>query len=289
MTTMIYKAVPMKIAILADIHSNLAALETVLDHIDCWRPDQILVAGDIINRGPQPRACLELILARAERECWPVIKGNHEDYVLSYLKGDWPTSGPTYEIQLHARWTFGKLDGLIDSLAAMPDEWASPDEQIRMVHASMLGNRNGIFPWSTNEELRKKIAPAPAVFLAGHTHRPLVRTVEDTLIVNVGSVGQPFDRDHRAAYAQLTVMNGCWTADIIRLEYDRALTERLFHESGYLGESGDFARLKLAEFREARSLIPGWYDAYEALVTTGEMPMKESIDRYLREQEIEDV
>jgi|TARA_B100000809_G_scaffold261078_1_gene309243 predicted phosphodiesterase len=288
----INKGALMKMAVLADIHSNLAALETTLDHVDRWRPDQILVGGDIINRGPQPRVCFELVLARAEQEGWPLIKGNHEDYVLSYLKGDWPTSGPTYEIQLHARWTFDQMEGLIEPLAALPDEWESEETagtQIRMVHASMLGNRDGIFPWSTDEELREKIAPAPAVFLVGHTHRPLVRMVDDTLIVNVGSVGQPFDRDHRAAYAQLTLTKGAWTADIIRLEYDRALTERLFHESGYLAESGDFARLKLAEFREARSLIPGWYEAYEPAVASGEMPMKESIDRYLHAQEIEGV
>ncbi|HIG45761.1 MAG TPA: SDR family oxidoreductase [candidate division Zixibacteria bacterium] len=187
----INKGALMKMAVLADIHSNLAALETTLDHIDRWRPDQILVGGDIINRGPQPRVCFELVLARAEQEGWPLIKGNHEDYVLSYLKGDWPTSGPAYEIQLHARWTFDQMEGLIEPLAALPDEWESEETagtQIRMVHASMLGNRDGIFPWCTDAELREKMAPAPAVFLVGHTHRPLVRTVDDTLIVNVGSV-----------------------------------------------------------------------------------------------------
>lgn len=279
----------MKIAVIADIHSNLPALETVLDHIDRWGPDRILVGGDIINRGPQPRECLELVLSRAAQEGWSVIKGNHEDYVLNYRDGDWPDEGPVYEIQLHARWTFDKLGGLIDTVAALPDEWNSADRAIRMVHASMLGNRNGIFPWSTDEELHEKIAPPPPVFLAGHTHRALVRTIDDTLIVNVGSVGQPFDRDHRAAYAQLTYADGQWSAEIIRLEYDRALTERLFHETGYLSESGDFARLKLAEFRKARSFIPGWYKAYEPLVTGGEMSMKESVDRYLREREVEGV
>lgn len=274
----------MKIAVFADVHSNLDALETVLDHIDRWCPDRVLVGGDIINRGPNPRACTERIVARAEAEEWGMICGNHERYVLKYGKGNLPERGPEFEIIRHAKWTYDQLDGLVEPLEALPFQWDMTDEsgnEFRMVHASMLGDRKGIFPDDSEESLREKIAPAPEVLVVGHTHRPLIRTVDGTLIVNVGAVGAPFDQDPRAAYAQMTLEDGTWKAEIVRLEYDREQAITRFDESGYLEESGDFARLILAEFREARSLIPGWYRDYEDRVMGGEMTLKASVDLYL--------
>ena len=292
----------MKIAVFADVHSNLDALETVLDHIDRWHPDRVLCAGDIINRGPNPRACTERVLARAMAEDWGMIYGNHERYVLKYGKGNLPDRGPEFEIIRHAKWTYDQLagqtgqagqagtDGLVERLEALPFQWSMTDEtgnEFRMVHASMLGDRKGIFPDDSEESLREKIAPAPRVLVVGHTHRPLIRTVDDTLVVNVGAVGAPFDHDPRAAYAQMTLSEGVWKAEIVRLDYDRERAIARFDESGYLEESGDFARLILAEFREARSLIPGWYRAYEDQVMDGEMTLKASVDLYLEDCRID--
>ena len=319
----------MKIAVFADVHSNLDALETVLDHIDRWRPDRVLCAGDIINRGPKPRECTERVVTRALAEDWGMIYGNHERYVLKYGRGNLPDRGPEFEIIRHAKWTYDQLAGqtgqagqaghpgqpgqsgqpgqtgqagpdstsrpdspdrLVERLEALPFQWSMNDEsgnEFRMVHASMLGDRKGIFPDDTEASLREKIAPAPKVLVVGHTHRPLIRTVDDALVVNVGAVGAPFDRDPRAAYAQMTFEAGEWKAEIIRLDYDRERAIARFHESGYLEESGDFARLILAEFREARSLIPGWYRAYEERVMDAEISLKASVDRYLEECEID--
>ena len=199
----------MKIAVFADVHSNLDALETVLEHIDRWCPDRVLCAGDIINRGPNPRTCTERVLTRADAEDWGVIYGNHERYVLKYGKGNLPERGPEYEIIRHAKWTYDQLadqvgqggpnhsdhpDSLVERLEALSFQWAMTDEsgnEFRMVHASMLGDRKGIFPDDTEASLREKIAPAPGVLVVGHTHRPLIRYVDDTLVVNAGAVGAP--------------------------------------------------------------------------------------------------
>ena len=298
----------MKIAVFADVHSNLDALETVLDHIDRWRPDRVLCAGDIINRGPKPRECTERVVTRALAEDWGMIYGNHERYVLKFGRGSLPDRGPEFEIIRHAKWTYDQLAGqtgqagpdstsrpespdrLVARLEALPFQWSMTDEagnELRMVHASMLGDRKGIFPDDTEASLREKIAPAPKVLVVGHTHRPLIRTVDDALVVNVGAVGAPFDQDPRAAYAQMTFEAGAWKAEIIRLDYDRERAITRFYEYGYLEDSGDFARLILAEFREARSLIPGWYREYEDRVMSGEIPLKASVDRYLEDCKID--
>ena len=49
----------MKIAVLSDIHGNFVALQAVFEHIEAWRPDHTIVAGDIVNRGPRSKDCLE--------------------------------------------------------------------------------------------------------------------------------------------------------------------------------------------------------------------------------------
>ena len=71
-----------KLAVLSDIHGNFAALQAVADHIDRWQPDAVVVAGDIVNRGPRSRDCLRFVLARAAEAGWQIIRGNHEEYVL---------------------------------------------------------------------------------------------------------------------------------------------------------------------------------------------------------------
>ena len=108
----------MKIAILADIHGNLAALQTVVDDIDAWAPDLVVMAGDMVNRGPQPRACVDLVLDRVAHAGWQAIKGNHEDFVLSHREEELPGEGPAFEIRRNSYWSYLQLNGQLDALAA---------------------------------------------------------------------------------------------------------------------------------------------------------------------------
>ena len=79
----------MKIAALGDIHGNYQALITALEHIENWQPDLVLVLGDIVNRGPRSKECLDLILEKSTDPGWYVIKGNHEGYVLDFEDPDY--------------------------------------------------------------------------------------------------------------------------------------------------------------------------------------------------------
>ncbi len=65
----------MKVAVLADIHANLAAFTAVIADIERWQPDAVIIAGDIINRGPLPRPCLELALRMRTERGWYVLRG----------------------------------------------------------------------------------------------------------------------------------------------------------------------------------------------------------------------
>ena len=72
----------MKLAVLSDIHANYVALEAVTDHIESWGPDFVVVAGDIVNRGPRSGDCLDFLLEKQRTSGWEIIRGNHEDYVI---------------------------------------------------------------------------------------------------------------------------------------------------------------------------------------------------------------
>lgn len=84
----------MKLAILSDIHGNYPALLNAIEHVEAWRPDVVVVAGDTVNRGPRSADCLNLVLAKVRAVGWLMVIGNHEEYVIAQSKPDCPTSGP---------------------------------------------------------------------------------------------------------------------------------------------------------------------------------------------------
>ena len=82
----------MRIALIADIHANLPALEAVLSDIAAHQPDMILSLGDQVNLGPCPRETLSL-LRQAGAKC---LSGNHERYILSAMRGDPAYAGANF-------------------------------------------------------------------------------------------------------------------------------------------------------------------------------------------------
>lgn len=297
----------MKLAVLSDIHANYRALEAVGADIDAWQPDCVVVAGDIVNRGPRPVDCLRYAEARARDDGWLLVRGNHEDYVIRHASPDAPREGPLAEMFRASFWTYSKLRGDIGPLQAMPygvEFGAAPDAPVdadperrmlrlpalapgsglvRIAHASMLHNRDCIFPDTPDVELAEKLgAPAPALFCVGHTHMQVLRGLNGTLVINAGAVGMPFDGDPRAGYARCEFRGGAWVGELVRLDYDRARAECDFADTGYLVEGGPLARLQVIELREARSQLFQWAARYEKLVLEGVLSMDASVDEFLR-------
>jgi predicted phosphodiesterase len=281
----------MKIAVISDIHGNLPALQAVTAHIETWQPDIVVVNGDIVNRGPLSLDCLRFVQKKQSSHNWQVVRGNHEDYLLDCARLNIHLSGPAFEIVRFAHWAYRQLDGEVSALAAMPYQytWLAPDKsEFRVVHASMRNNRDGIYVDSPDDELRQQIAPLPAVFVTGHTHQPLIRRLDNALVVNVGSVGAPFDEDNRASYGQFTwsPFTSGWRTRIVRLAYDRQQTERDYVTSGFLTEGGPLAQLMLVELRKARGLVFRWASRYQEAVLAGAVTMEESVRQVLRDEDL---
>ncbi len=273
----------MKLAVLADIHANYVALQAVVAHIDQWQPDLVIVAGDIVNRGPRPVECLALVQQRRQTDGWLVVRGNHEDYVIGHSKPDAIRSGPEFEIYRSSYWTYRKLGCDVGVLEAMPFKLELALEgMVRVTHASMRHIRDGIYKTTPEDVLREQIGQSPPVlFCMGHTHQPFIRTLNETLVVNVGAAGMPFDGDWHPSYAQLEWRGGQWHAEIIRLSYDRRAAERDFELSGFLDEGGPLAHLMLRELQIAQGQLHSWIHQFEKAVLAGETTMEASVRNFL--------
>lgn len=278
----------MKLALLADIHSNLEALNRVIDHVDARNPDRVIVLGDIINRGPQPRPCLEIVLERMQRNRWHVLKGNHEDFVLNERHPHPDRPQWLIEVFQHSTWTCRQALDLLADVEKLPDriDLEGPGGQsLCFYHASLNSNRDGLYESMDDEELRPLLDDASHFAAVGHTHRPFVRWMDRRVIVNAGAVGLPFDRDPRAAYAWAEWGGGRWEVDIVRVPYDRTHTETAMHSTGYFAEGGPMVDLVADELQNARPDFRQWHLDFEDTVAAGRMSVTESITAFLAARE----
>lgn len=286
----------MRVAVLSDIHANFVALQAVSEHIRSWRADVVVMAGDLVNRGPRPAECLDFVLEMQATQGWRMVRGNHEDYVISRADPGVDERDPAFEVHRASYWTYEQLGKDVSPLQSMPFQQSifGPDgSELRVVHASMRNNRDGIYPETSDRELSRKLIPKgnsrrpPAALVAGHTHRPLVRRLNGSLVVNAGSVGLPFDRDPRPSYAQISFENGKWRARIVRVEYDLAAAEHDFILNNYFSGGGPLVRLVHIELLEARSQLYQWSVRYQEQALRGEISMAESVELFLNRSPLE--
>lgn len=277
----------MKIAVLSDIHGNWPALEATAAHINSWRPDYVIVNGDIVNRGPSSLTCWEFIREKQAQAGWLVTRGNHEDYVTQYLQ----PADQIDDFNQISYWTYQQVGQRVAAeLAALPLEVTLTHPlggEVKAIHASVLGTRYGIWHHSPDEEVRRQIAPAPAVFCTGHVHFPFVRLLDQTLIINSGSAGSVCDfGDRRATYAQLTWRNGRWTAEIVRVPYDVAQAQQDYLESGLLQEAGPIAQLIYEEWLSGWPILPLWSRLPNGYQKVAALGLEKAVQQFLAEFEL---
>ncbi len=281
----------MKIAVLSDIHGNLPALKIVAADIEKWQPDLVVVNGDIVNRGPCSLACVQFVQEKQAGQGWHVLSGNHEGFVLFCGTDDAPKEGPAHDVAGFAHWTYAQIGEQIEWLTELPETfiWFAPDgSEFRVRHASMRSNREGLNFEDEVDLLREKIAPPPnGVYVTAHTHQTFIRQLDETMVVNIGAVGSPFDEDHRPGYGrfQWNHTDG-WQAKIVRLSIDPKAIEREYITSGFLTEAGPLAQLMLVELRKSRGLMFRWNERGYKRVLNGEITIEESVWEILEDEDV---
>ncbi len=273
----------MKIAVFSDVQGNLPAMREVVEEILDWAPDLTVLNGDLVNRGPLSLDCLRLFERFRLSHHWLPIKGNHEEYVLDcQMPAENPLEG---EMRRFADWTLAQMGEEAEPLRDWPDHltFHAPDTDrwVHITHGSMVGNRIGISARITDEEMVGRVPEDVDLLVTAHTHKVHERIYRDIPILNIGSVGSPFDQDERASYGRLTFSNQRWQAEIRRVAYDRQQAERDFHDSGFLAEGGPLARVIFAEWKRADLLMPFWKRAYLEPVRSGAISLERSVDEFL--------
>lgn len=240
-----------RLAIIADIHGNMPALEAVLDDIAGRSVDEILVGGDLVGRGPEGNA----VVSRIRGLGLEAIGGNHEEYVIGARRGALPDAWPGTDVWDAARFMAADLEEANERyLDTLPFCLARPG--LLLVHGTPSSNREGIGPWTDEQTVSRHLADAGAPLLVcGHTHRPLVRHVAGGRVVNVGSVGLPFNHDPRAQYAIFERRANAWQVELRQVAYDLDLLLAIYESSGFLAAGGVTARLLRLEVEHASPLL----------------------------------
>ena len=203
------------LAILSDIHANLAALEAVLEDARSQGCDQFISLGDVIGYNAEPEECCQLLMQNGI----PNILGNHDSYittgenctrskVVASIIDDHRGRLSPESIAWLGRSSPYVRDGDVLMVHGGPED--PLDQYVREVDAT-------IFPDGVN------------VLFVGHTHDQFSHRFGERLFCNPGSVGQPRDGDPRAAYA-------IWhdrTLSLHRVGYDIDRTISVMQDRGY--------------------------------------------------------
>ena len=219
----------MRILIISDIHANYNALEAVL--ADAPAIDQVWCLGDLVGYGPDPNECITRLRALPNFSC---ILGNHDAALLGQID----INTFNRDARLSNEWTQSVItpDNL-DFLKSLPDKLVM--DNVTLVHGSP---RNSTWEYLMDlytASINFNYFTTPFCFV-GHTHLPLsflwkednatqkiswelIKNdtniiLENRMIINPGSVGQPRDQDARAAYAIFNTETNIWEAH--RAAYD---------------------------------------------------------------------
>jgi len=205
----------MRVAIISDIHGNVRALEGVLADLRARGPfDETVNGGDLVFGGPRPREVMDLLRAQG----YPTIVGNTDQWVTGAAEAPEPVR-PVTE---WARRRLGNDDLAYLRRLPMSHRIEPPHgPTLVVVHATPASTTDSVNPDAPPEALTRMLEQAETRALVyGHIHRPYVREVPAGLVVNVGSVGLPFDGVPRPSWAILTLADGRWHAEIVRVTYD---------------------------------------------------------------------
>lgn len=223
----------MRIAFISDIHGNATALEEVLKNINQKKVDQVFVLGDICFRGPEPKRSLELV----QRLNTKVIKGNADEWVIRGIKeGEVPAS--VIEIMSKERdWTFSRLiEGDIEYLRNLPLKLKLNVGRFKVhaFHATPESLFEVVTPNESDQFLEEKLMGTEAdIFIYAHIHKPYIRFINGKCLINIGSVGLPFDGVTLSSYAILDIDDNSFQTSIVRVPYNIDRVIQQFLETDY--------------------------------------------------------
>lgn len=218
----------MKIAFISDIHGNAVALEAVLEDINKKQVDKIYVLGDLCYRGPEPKRSLELIRSLQTE----VIKGNADEWVVRGVRSGEVPDKVVNTMNVERDWIVSQLaQSDIQYLDNLPKEIKVTVEGMSFYafHATPDSLFDIILPNVDDETLQLKMMSfvEANLYVYAHIHRPYIRYLSGKVIMNIGSVGLPFDGLTKASYGMVEINEDGFRTSIERVDFD---IEKVIHQ-----------------------------------------------------------
>jgi putative phosphoesterase len=260
----------MRLAVLADIHGNLPALEAVLNDLRDEPVDGFIVAGDMVA-GPNSDEVVERL---RELNAW-MIRGNNDNYLLKFASGSAPDWWYTAQQWAFTRWCFQQTDpATLEFLRSLPEQrvLALPGTSaMRVLHGSPRDVSELIYPDRDLSLLDLALGmTAEPVLIFGHTHEAWQLLRNGRLTLNPGAVSGSLVKSACANYAVMTWQAGDWKAELREVKYDILALRASFHETGLLEAGGAFARAVLFDFENGANTVPALVEhAYKLAANAG--------------------
>ncbi len=241
----------MVMCFVSDIHSNLEALNAVMQRIDSLSIDSLFCLGDLVGYNADPDACVAQMLSRAEA----MVRGNHDKAVAGNLSLEWFNSAARRAVE----WTRGACGPqTLKAVASLPMGPRKAGEGVLLCHGAPMDEDRYIMDGDSIRESFAFLAQNHLdidVCFHGHTHVPLVARMRKRgslkvellssdgelelegdwiYLVNPGSVGQPRDGNPWASFGILDTGRRIYKP--VRVAYDAAVTGGKITAAGLPGE-----------------------------------------------------
>ncbi len=194
----------MRVAIISDIHGNLAPLEAVLSDIEREGVERVVCLGDVAATGPQPRGAVE----RMMRLDIPMVMGNADEDMLRPLRpvSIAKASEDARRVSDIDRWCAGQLSeshlAYIRTFRKTVEMSLEGGSELLCFHGSPRSNTDAIVSTTPERELDGMLSghDAADIMAGGHMHAQMIRRHGGATLINPGSVGLPVDGEGEEAH-----------------------------------------------------------------------------------------
>ncbi len=235
----------MKLAVFADVHSNIEALRAVLKDIKEQDVERIFCTGDLVGYAPFPNEVIDLI----RKENILTVMGNYDDGVgnMRIICGcDYKDEHAQRLGAQSIAWTKSETtEENKEFLRQLPEKIRFNTDSYRglIVHGSPKRLNEYLYENATGEYLLQLLEEYEAdILVCGHTHKPYFKKLKDNkFVINVGSVGKPKHGNPNAVYALIDVTDTV-SVEFIEVPYDYESTARAIEVSSLPDEFAELIR-----------------------------------------------
>lgn len=223
----------MILAFISDIHGNAVALEAVIKDLKEKNVDKVFVLGDISYRGPEPKRSLDLVRSL---NC-DVIKGNADEWVVRGIREGEVPEQALETMRKEREWIVSRMDDeSIEYLKNLPTDitFENQGTRIHAFHATPNSLFEVVQPIESDEHMIEKMMSNDAdIYIYAHIHKPFIRYINGKCLINIGSVGLPFDGMAKSSYCLIDIEVNGFQSSIVRINYDVNQVVQQFNDSDY--------------------------------------------------------